>query len=559
MIGGERGVPQLLLSLVLVLVSCIPSTSTPTPAPAAGATGDFAREVSSSLVRVAAYDYALAGFFAGDTRRIVTPDRYVIALAAATRTLIAFKDKVTAHVFADARDATALVRLADAVADLADALTRFTATRDADAFAAVTAALDATWPALRSLATGLPAPDPEVQRALSRGPSWSVRATRGSAFAVITAPLGARAGVYGDREAAQRRVNELRDAGIVGAIAEEERFTFARSGSDPVEELWREPALDLPVPERTRRLAFVAGGVLAAQEEGGLRIFDEQGRLRWSGRTAAGTVLVAPSPDGRLVAVGGVQVGLLSAQGASVGAAARLASPASAVAWTDAAVVIGSAGSTGKPEGGAGTVVALSREGRALEDPFPLVTPAGGALLAATGGEVYVATTTRGATDVEVLRPGASAAPRAVARVPGQQQALALRSDASRGALVTAEGTFRFAPGVSGAERLGDPARDVRFGADGTLYVLWPDRLVAYDDGLRPRWSASLADGRRLLVGQRVVALDGATRVRALDPRTGMTDDLAIPGQVLDLALSADGARLLVLVDGRRAVAFALP
>lgn len=565
----RRGAGALLLSLSLVLAAvlaaCIATPTTPTPAPGDGATGALAREAAALLLRLAAYDYALAGHFAGERARVVTPDRYVVATAADAAALVAFKDKVTAQVFADPRDAAPLVQLADAVAELADALARFAAIRDADAFAAIARAMDGAWVALRAVAAVFPAPDPEVQRAVARGPAWRVTPARGSAYAVVTAPLGARAGVYPDRDAAQRRVAELRDAGIVAAVAEEERYTFGRAGPDPAEELWREGALDLPTADRARHVAFVAGGVLVAHDDGALRIFDEQARLRWSGRTAAGTALVAPSPDGRLVAIGGALVGLLSADGRSVGGTVRLPSPATTFAWTDASavLVVGSPGATGRPEGGAGSALALSREGAALEDPFPLVTPAAGPLLAAAGADVYVATTTRGATDVELLRPGTDATARPVARIPGQHQAFALAPDAARAALVTAEGTFRFAPRArdpnATLERVGDAAREVRFGKDGTLYVLWRDRLVAYDEALRPRWSVALADGRRVLVARRLVVQDGILRVLALDPRSGAAEDLAVAGPIVDLIVSADGARAAVLAEGRRVTVFQLP
>jgi hypothetical protein len=76
-------------------------------------------------------------------------------------------------------------------------------------------------------------------------------------------------------------------------------------------------------------------------------------------------------------------------------------------------------------------------------------------------------------------------------------------------AVVTADGTYRFAPTAANAAptiaRIADPARDVTFGHDGTLYLVFADRVVAYDRDLRARWTIPLRDGRRVLVAKRIV------------------------------------------------------
>jgi hypothetical protein len=49
------------------------------------------------------------------------------------------------------------------------------------------------------------------------------------------------------------------------------------------------------------------------------------------------------------------------------------------------------------------------------------------------------------------------------------------------------------------------------------------------------------------------------TRAIVIDPTSGMVDELAPIGELNDIAVSADGARVLLLADGQRAVIFQLP
>lgn len=560
---------MILLSLGLLLASCVEPAASPAPAARPANLGALAREAALIFGRVAAYDYALAGHFAGERVRVVTAERYASALAPDVRRLTALKEELTALAFADPSRAGPAVALADAIAALADSLAGFAATKDGAAFAGVVRALDGGWSTLRALGSVLPDRDAELEAALSRGTAWKVTPTRGRAYVVITAPTAERAGAYGRRDAAEQRVAELRAGGVEAAIAEEDAFTFARSGAQGAElppELRREAALEAQTPERARRAAFVSGGFAIAHEDGSVRGYDSAGRVRWSAQLANGLSLLAPNVTGRWILAGGIEVALLTHEGKLVGDPLRLTSAASAAAWSEPlnAIVVASAGPTGRPEGGGGVIAAVSIAGKPLAEPFPLTAPAAGALLAAAPGkdEVYVATTTRGDTDLEVMRPGIDASTANVLRVAGQQQRLAVSLDGSRIALITSRGTYRLSPRAasvsSSLRRLGDSGRDVRFDGDGTLYVLWADRLVAYDDALRARWTAKLVDGRRVAVGRQVVVQDGLGRVLAVDPATGASEELAAAGDVVDLAVSQDGARVLVLVAGR-ALVFALP
>ncbi|MGH2712749.1 MAG: hypothetical protein ACRDM7_02470, partial [Thermoleophilaceae bacterium] len=201
-------------------------------------------------------------------------------------------------------------------------------------------------------------------------------------------------------------------------------------------------------------------------------------------------------------------------------------------------------------------------DGAILGAPFPLVTPAAGAVLASTpDGELYIATTSGGGVDIEVTEVGIERGVRGVVRVPGTGLHLVVDPDRHLAAVVTDEGTFTFQPHhtdpTSTLSRIGDPARDVAI-ADGRVYVLMQDRLVALDLTANERWSARLVDGRRLLVGSRVVVQDGAERMLVFD-RDGHAEDLGVSGTIQDVAISPDGRWAGAIVDARGAVLFRLP
>jgi len=151
---------------------------------------------------------------------------------------------------------------------------------------------------------------------------------------------------------------------------------------------------------------------------------------------------------------------------------------------------------------------------------------------------------------------------RGVLRLPGTARAIAVDRTGAFGAAVTDQGTFRFGPSDADPEktiiRVADPARDIAFGADGTFYRLEQNRIIATAPGGAPRWQAVLVDGRRMVMGQRTLVLDGTDRV-AVIAADGTIDDLGIGGTVQDFAVSPDGRRVAVLLESRRAVLFDLP
>ena len=541
------------------------------------------------LVLVSAYDYALAGSFAGARSRVVTADRYVNVLSADRDAVLALKDQVVAAAFTDRALAAPLIAAADELVAI-EADLQAVDVDDPAAFARVLAHVDAAWSAFAAIAKL--SPSDALAAAVAKGTSWHVSIGRSTAFAVLTEPypsrqeadqaarrIGAvevvadsppytiRVVTTEDRDAADKRVSQLRTMGIASAVVDRERFSFGRSGPDPVAELWREGAVDIPTWAQARRAAFIAKGVVVVSADGETFSFDDSGKLWWHATLRPGPTVATASTDGRYVVVGGQFVQLLGSEGQVIGAPARLPSSAAGALWLprNKVFVAASQGPTGKPQGGAGGVVAIRVDGATLDDPFPLVTPAAGPALAGTPSrdDVFIATTSNGTTDVETIRPGVDRRVRTLLRVAGQVSALAVDDDATHAVVVTAGGTYRFTPGgpnpLASLERIAGPARDVAFGRDGTLYLVFPDRLAAFDRGLRTRWIVPLRDGRRVVVARRIVVQDGISRALAIEPSGGASDELAPIGELNDIAASSDGARVLLLADGQRAVIFHLP
>lgn len=586
-----RGASAILLSLALAACVDAQAPSVPRITPAPGAAAAIARDASSVLVRISAYDYALAGALAGERVQVVTPERYAVALENERQAILGIKDRVLQAAFADAALAAALVEMADASVRIAGGMERYAATREESAFVAIVTDVGDSWASMRRLATRLPR-DERLQASIARGTAWTIVVTTEPAFSVITAPFATRdeaqraAERIGsveqipatspfairvltttDRVSAEKRVAELQRSEVLAAVVDTERYRYKRGGPDAGAELWREPAVDIPTWNGARRANFVAGGIVVVSVDGETFGFDEGGRPVWHAKLQAGPSFVTPAAGGRFVLVGGLFANLLTSDGRVLGTGARLPSAAAAAVWLERrqVFVAASQGPTGKADGGPGAVNAIRLDATALGAPFPLVTPAAGPALATSPArdEVFVATTSAGTTDVEVIRPGLDERPRTIARISGQVQELLVDDAGTYAVLVTVQGTYRFRVNVADPaatiERIGAPARDIAFAPDGTLYLMLTDRLVAYDAGLRALWTLGLADGRRVLVGRRVVVQDGLRRTLVVDAANGESEELASLGEVEDAAVSPDGARLLLLVEGRRAVLFTLP
>jgi hypothetical protein len=210
-----------------------------------------------------------------------------------------------------------------------------------------------------------------------------------------------------------------------------------------------------------------------------------------------------------------------------------------------------------------GIIGGRAPDGVPLPDPFPIVTPGAGAILAASdAGELFIAVQVPQGLEIRVLRVGLSRFQAGILRVPGVGRAFAVDRTGTYGAASTDQGTFRFslkaADPTKSLTRVAPTSRDVEFGADATLYVMEAQRLSAVSSEGTTRWSQPLVDGRRMTVGLRPVVLDGTDKLVAFAPQDGAQDTLAPVGDVQDLVGSKDGRWIGVIAEARRAVLFKL-
>jgi len=571
------------------------------PPPRVGPLGDvadgpkLARDAADVLLRFAAYDYALAGTLAGEKTRLVSIDRYAAAARQAVRSI----DTFTSTAVASAANAAGPVRghvlsLADGFSELGKDATAYADGADPAVFAHVVDDVNASWGRLELLLGILPKDD-ALAKTTARGRSFvvNVRAERQYAltvgpFATVTeadaavtrigkvesvartSPFVVRVGTYPDRPAADAVAASLVAKGYPSSrVSEEPRYLFSRGAVAPDVELWREPTRIIDTYGGSRRLSISPDGawVATGADDGTVAIFGADGKLQSLPRFNAGVSQMLFSDDGRWLFAGGATVTNLSVPGGvSVGIPVRLPAPASQMAFVPAAraFAVASKGPTGLPAGGGGLIAGRAPDGFALGAPFPLVTPAAGSAIAPTdAGELYIATTTAGATDIEVFRVGLERAVRGVVRVSGAVRLLALDRAGTRGAVMTDQGIFRFGPRDTDPARtvtkVGSDAREIAFGLDGTFYVLEATRLVAYDMAAgQPRWTLPLVDARRLVIALRPLVVDGADRLLAVAP-DGSADELGVGGTIQDVTASPNGKRVAVLVEGRRAVLFTMP
>ena len=587
----RRSLALFLASLVLAS-ACTAEQKAP-PSVDVPAAPRLAREAAALLLQLSVYDYALAGSLAGEKTRAVAPERYAVVVRAAVRGLRTF----TSSALAASADTAGPIRdrllaLADAVNDLANDAGSYADTGDAGAFAKVAVEVTGSWQRLRDLGATLPG-DPELDRVVARGASFTV-AVKAETVYVLTAgpyatqaeaeaaakkagivqsvtkspPFVVRVATYPTRAAADAAATALVPKGLdLSAVATEERYSFTRGSVAPDAELWREPVRAFDTWAGARRVALAPDGawIATGSDDGTVAIFSADGALRALPKFSAGISQILFSDDGRWLETGGATLTTLAVPGgAASGSAMRFPGATGQLLFvpTVRAFVASSKGATGLPAGGGGLVSGRAPDGASIA-PFPLPTPAGGALLAATDtGELYIATAGTAGTDIEVLRIAGDRRIRGVVRLPGTARALAVDRTGTTGALVTDQGTFRFGPSAADPTativRIADPSRDIAFGPDGTLYRLDQNRITAIAPGGTTRWEVVLVDGRRMVIGLRALVLDGTDRVAVISA-DGTVDDLGIGGTVQDLAASPDGRRVAVLLESKRAVLFNLP
>jgi hypothetical protein len=556
----------------------------------------FARDAGVVLLQVSAYDYGLAGALTGQQTRTVAAARYGAVMRGTTQTISAFN----AAVLAGTLDRTGpirekLVPLADGLSDLARDGEAYADGGDPAAFARVLTDVTAGWQRLRDLSTTLPKDD-ALQTTIARGMSFVVT-SRASTQSTITtgpyasateakqalqrmgsplngsytqsAPYVVRIGPYSDRALADTASAGLSKQGVTNVVTDAQSYVFARSGPFPDAELWREPSRVLEVRATSRKIGLSSDGswVVTGSDDGYAALFNPDGTLTALPQSYAGMSVLQFSVDGdhQSFAVGGQVVTFLEVpSGQNVGEGMRFTGAATHILVLPSTriFVAASGGSTGLPGGSPGLIGGRTADGELIGDPFPIVAPASGARIAASdAGEVYVGRTSEGAFDVEVFRPGRDDELKPVARIVGAGTALAVDRSAKFAAVVTDQGTYRFAMSDPKATltRVAGTVRDIAFAPDGTLYALDQTSLLVIGPDGATKWTAPLVDGRRLVVGRRAVVLDGTDKALAFNPVDGTADELGAGGTINDVTMSRDGKVVGIIVDARRAVLFTLP
>jgi len=560
----------------------------------------LARSTAQLLVQLSAYDYAHAGGLAGEKTRIVSSDRWatvIRALLPKISDVISTTLSATANAAGPVRDA--VIAVADSLTDLSKDAGTYADAGDQGTFAKTVGDVATTWDRLRALAAKLPA-DPQLAAMIARGTSFTVSSTSTAQFTVqagpyataadataasrkigafiaitTTAPFVVRVATYPTKAQADAAAAALGPKGIdVTAVVEDRKYTFSRSGAAPDAELWREPSRVIDGPGSSRRLALSPDGKWLAMgsDEGYVAIFNAaNGALVALPKFVAGiSALLFSADSGWLFAGGSSATVLFVPQGTSplgIPQQMRFPSAITQVIYVNVpaarAFVAVSKSQSGVAGAGGGLIGARAPDGAVLGDPFPITAPAAGGVIATDSlGELFIATTTAGKTDVELLRLGSERFTRGVISIPGNVIDFALDAKGDRAALVTDQGTFRFSPhdpnpGATLA-KIGAVVRDVAFGADGTFYQLDKDMARATTADGQQRWQVPLTDGRKLVLGAtRTLVLDGTDTVWAI-ASDGTIDALGLDGTVMDVVTSADGKRAGVVLDGKRALVFDL-
>jgi len=575
------------------------------PAPKVVPSGDvpnaagLARSTAALLLQLSAYDDAMAGTLSGQKTRIVSSDRW----AAVARGILPKLEDITSASLSASANAAGPVR--DAVVSLADALTDLTADAgtyadggDPGVFAKTVGDVSTCWDRVLALAVKLPL-DTELQKTVTRGKSFTLSSASEARFTVQagpyvtaaaadaaakqigqvisvtrTAPFVVRVAAYPSKTQADAAAAALRPKGVdVTSILEERIYTFTRGGAVPDAELWREPSRVIDGPGGARRVALSPDGkwIAMGSDDGTVAIFNgATGELVALPKFPVGISALLFSADSAWLFAGGASATVLFVpSGASPLAIADQLRFPSAITQalfvnvpTARAFVALSKSASGVAGNGGGLIGARAPDGAPLGPPFPIVTPAAGGFIAATdGGEVFIATTTAGHTDVELLRLGVERFTRGVIRIPGTVSDFALDPKGDRAALITDQGTYRFSPHsqdpTATLQRVGAPVRDVAFGADGTFFQLDKETAIATGPNGAQRWQAALTDGRKIVVGARTLIWDGSSTIWSITA-DGTIDALGIDSPIQDLVVSADGKRAGVVLDARRALVFDL-
>jgi hypothetical protein len=597
--SGPRQLGRLAFCIVLVIGSACEQAPKVVPSGDVPNAPQLARSTAVLLQQLSAYDYALAGSLSGETTRVVSSDRWATVargILPQIADLTSASLSATANAAGPVRDA--VVSLADSLTDLSKDAGSYADGADPAVFAKTLGDVSTSWDRVLALAVKLPL-DTELQKTVNRGKSFTASSSSAAVFALqagpyataadadaaakkigtvisITrvAPFVVRVATYPSQAQADAGAATLKTRGVdVTAVVAERTYTFARGGAVPDVELWREPARVIDGLGGARRVALSPDGkwIAMGSDDGTVAIFNAAtGGLVALPKFSSGiSALLFSADSGWLFAGGASATVLFVPSGTSpLGLAQQLHFPSAITQAlyvnvpTARAFVALSKSASGVAGSGGGLIGARAPDGAVLGEPFPITTPAAGGFIAASDrGEVFIATTSAGKTDVELLRLGAERFTRGVIQVPGTVQDFALDPKGDRGAVITEQGTYRFSPhdpnpGAT-LQRVGAPVRDVSFAADGTFIQLDKDKVIAIGpDGVQ-RWQAPLTDGRKVVLGTRTLVWDGADAIWAI-AANGTIDALGVDGQIQDLVASADGKRAGVVLDGRRALVFEL-
>lgn len=577
-----------LLAILLLASAC---TSAPRPSVASDVEGarELASEAAYLLLRLSAYDYALAGTLTGARTHIVTPDRYASVVRDSAASIQRFTgNALTATLNANGPLRERLVTLADGLVEVSRAANQYADGGDPAIFAKVVAGVARGWEDVDALSRLVRTPDEDLAATIKRGSSFVVEARPKRVYGLTVGPFASsaeadaaadrigsveqvarsapyvvRVGTYSDRAAGDAAVTRLSVKGFTGLLTEEERYTFSRRGPAPDAELWREPERVFDTWDGARRVAVApnARWVVTGSDDGTVAVFSGDGVLRSLPRFHAGVAHLVFSDDGRWVMGGGITlVNFVLPEGVGIGVPVRMPSPTTDIVYVPSANYFAA---VARGEGGNGVIAGRAPDGVPLRAPFPIPLPeSGGALAVNGGGELYYAWSASGTTEIDVLNMAGDRQVHGVLKVPGTVSQLAISRDGTRGAVMTDQGVYRFGPHdldpAQSLVRLSDPLREIAMGPDGTLYLMAQTRISAHDARGETIWSSALVDGRRLVIADRPVVLDGVDRLLTFSP-TGDVEDLGISGTVQDLAASPDGKRIAVLAEGRRAQIFKLP
>lgn len=548
------------------------------------------------LLRLSAYDYAMAGTLSGDHTYMVDRTRYASVVTSVSAGIQRFSAAtLTATVDREGSLRDRVVALADGLVDLSHDATTYADGGDATVFSKVTSDVARSWEDLRALVHGVhdPSAAADIDKTIARGSSFVVSARAEKAYAVTlgpfatadeaqataarvgtvesvarSAPFIVRIGTYDTVPAADAAITAIAKKGFTALRTDEERVQLTRSGPAPDVELWSEPWRVFDTWGNARRVAVSprALWVATGSDDGTVAIFNGNGVLRSLPRFNAGVSHLVFSDDAKWLMGGGQTLAnFILPQGTAVGSMVHLSSPAQQVVYVPTAYYFAviAPGPTGDAPGGAGVLSGRSPDGQPLFI-FPIEEPAaGGAIAATSAGELYVATTRNKVTDVRRLSiVNREWRDDGILTIPGQIQQLVIDRSGILGAAMTDQGVFRFGPHDTDPARtltrIGDPVREISFGPDERLYLLAKEQVSARDLHGELLWSAPLVDGRRLVTAARPVVLDGPDQLLVFSDK-GIPDTLGSTGNVQDVSASSDGQLVAVLDQARRALLFKLP